>query len=144
MMPVVKSVVHFEIPASDVEKLSNFYKQVFGWKFNKMPMGGGMDYWMIETGPQKKSVGGGMYPKQGGESPRNYIMVDDIDASIATYTKAGGREVQPKTEIPGMGWSFLGTDPEGNAIGLFQATQTRPAARRAAARRGKSKSRSRR
>ena len=32
---VVKTVVHFERPADDVNRLSKFYKDVFGWKFEK-------------------------------------------------------------------------------------------------------------
>jgi uncharacterized protein len=31
------TVVHFEIPADDIEKLRNFYQRLFGWKFAKYP-----------------------------------------------------------------------------------------------------------
>ena len=41
---VVKTVVHFEIPADNVERLSKFYKDVFGWKITKAPMPD-FDYW---------------------------------------------------------------------------------------------------
>ena len=135
---VTKTVVHFEIPANDVERLSKFYSGVFGWKFEKMPMGDGMDYWMVSTGPRDKSVGGGMYKKQMEmETPRNYIAVDNIDAAIATFTNAGGRQAVEKQEIPGMGWSFIGMDPEGNAVGLFQGASRPPrGATRSAARKG--------
>jgi predicted enzyme related to lactoylglutathione lyase len=43
-----RTIVHFEIPANNPEKLSEFYKNLFGWKIEKMSMGD-MDYWMIET-----------------------------------------------------------------------------------------------
>jgi uncharacterized protein len=124
---VTKTIVHFEIPAQDVESLSEFYSNVFGWKFKKMPMGE-MDYWMIVTGPQNKSVGGGMYKKQMEmEMPRNYIAVDKIDKAIEAFTAAGGKQVVEKMEVPGFGWSYLGVDPEGNAIGLFEtATRALP------------------
>ena len=142
---VVKTVVHFEIPASDVERLSKFYSDVFGWKFQKMPMGGGMDYWMITTGPQRTSVGGGMYKKQMDmETPRNYVAVDDIDAAIVSFTNAGGRQVVEKMEVPGFGWSYLGTDPEGNAVGLFQGPSRPPRrAKKAKARKGRERRASR-
>lgn len=139
---VTKTVVHFEIPANDVERLSKFYSDVFGWKFEKMPMGGGMDYWLITTGPRRSSVGGGMYKKQmEGELPRNYIGVDKMDSAISTFLNAGGKEVVGKQEVPGMGWSYIGSDPEGNLIAMYEAMPRRQAhrARRAARRSSRSK-----
>jgi uncharacterized protein len=131
---VVKTIVHFEIPANDVDRLSKFYSDVFGWKFEKQSMGGGMDYWMIETGPRRRSVGGGMYKKQMPmELPRNYIGVDKIEPAIATFLAAGGKEVVGKQEVPGFGWSYIGQDPEGNMIAMFEAAprrQVRRAARK--------------
>jgi len=119
---VVKTIVHFEIPANDVENLSKFYADVFGWKFDKQQMSD-MEYWTITTGPRGKAVFGGMYKRTGAtDTPRNYIAVDKIDKAIETFMGAGGREVVPKAEIPTIGWSFIGADPEGNLIALFQAT----------------------
>jgi predicted enzyme related to lactoylglutathione lyase len=118
---VFKTVVHFEIPAGDVEKLSKFYTDSFGWKFKKMPMGD-FEYWMISTGPEGKTVSGGMYKKMGTEGPKNYIAVEEIDSAIATFEKAGGKEVMGKQRT-GQGWTFLGADPEGNVIGIFQSTR---------------------
>ena len=123
---VVKTVVHFEIPANDVEKQRQFYSECFGWKFEqaKMP---GMEYWMISTGPRNKSVGGGMYKKMAPtEAPRNYVSVDDIDAAIQTFKNAGGSEIMGKQEVPGMGWTFIGADPEGNSVGIWQSMAKRP------------------
>jgi predicted enzyme related to lactoylglutathione lyase len=144
---VVRTVVHFEIPANDPASLSNFYSQVFGWKFEKSPMPG-FDYWLISTGPRGKSVGGGMYKKdKPDDRPRNFIGVENIDAAIQEFRGAGGMEVMEKQEVPGQGWSFIGTDPEGNMIALWQQTAQRPAQRaarkprRAAKKSKKSKSR---
>lgn len=117
---VTKTVVHFEIPANDPAKLSKFYSDVFGWKFDKTQMSD-IDYWVISTGPRNKSVGGGMYKRTGAtDLPRNYINVDKIDRHIDAFKNAGGREVVPKAEVPKMGWSFVGADPEGNLIALFE------------------------
>jgi len=117
---VVKTIVHFEIPATDADKLVHFYREVFGWKFEKAPIPG-MDYWLITTGPRGKSVGGGMFRKmRPGDRPRNFIHVDQIDEAIRTFKSAGGTEVVGKMEVPGMGWSFIGADPEGNHIALWK------------------------
>jgi predicted enzyme related to lactoylglutathione lyase len=117
---VVKTVVHFEIPADDVERLSKFYKDVFGWKITKAPMPD-FDYWLISTGPEGKSVGGGMYKKTGpNDGPRNFIQVTEIDSVISSFKKAGGKEMMGKQEVPEIGFTFIGTDPEGNMIGLHE------------------------
>jgi uncharacterized protein len=128
---VVKTIVHFEIPANDVEVLSKFYSDVFGWKFGKQQMQD-MDYWMITTGPRGKAVFGGMYKRTGEtDVPRNYIAVDKIDESIEDFKNAGGREVIGKAEIPTIGWSFIGADPEGNLIALFQGMPPPPKKKKA-------------
>jgi predicted enzyme related to lactoylglutathione lyase len=40
------SVTHFEIYASEPEKLADFYRTMFGWQLEKAP---GIDYWRIQT-----------------------------------------------------------------------------------------------
>ncbi len=112
-------IVHFEIPAADVDKMSKFYSDLFGWKFDKQSMPG-MDYWMIATGGQS-DLAGGMYKKMDeSEKPRFYVQVDNIDDHTNRFKSAGGMVIVEKQEIPGMGWSVIGTDPEGNHLGLFQ------------------------
>ena len=41
-------VVHFEIPADDLERAKKFYKTIFGWKMDTVE---GMEYVLIETMP---------------------------------------------------------------------------------------------
>jgi len=31
------TIVHFEIPSSDIERSKKFYNDLFGWKFDKFP-----------------------------------------------------------------------------------------------------------
>jgi predicted enzyme related to lactoylglutathione lyase len=137
---VVKTIVHFEIPADDVASLSKFYSDIFGWKFKETPMGE-MTYWMISTGPNGKSVPGGMYKKMGGdERPRNYIQVQAIDDAISRFSGAGGKELMGKQEVPNVGFTYIGTDPEGNVVGLHEPTRkTRRAPPKAKAKKAKPK-----
>ncbi len=127
-----RTVVHFEIPANDLPRLARFYEVCFGWTFTKVPAPG-MEYWLIATGPRGRTLRGGMYPRMHEDDrPRNFVGVEDIDAAIRAFTGAGGTEVVGKREVPGQGWTFIGNDPEGNAIALFQpAGSNRPARRRA-------------
>ncbi len=123
------TIVHFEIPAENAEKLKKFYNELFGWKIEKMP--GPMDYWMIGTVPVDKKgallrpgVNGGMMKKQNPEhKPVNYIAVESIDKYAKKVKDLGGKIMAPKTEIPGMGWWALAIDPEGNQFGIFENIQ---------------------
>ena len=51
------TIVHFEIPADDVERSRKFYSDLFGWKIEKFPgqTGGSedMEYWLITTTDDK-------------------------------------------------------------------------------------------
>ena len=42
-------VVHFEIPADNVDRAKNFYGSVFGWELQTMPMGEGSEYTSVKT-----------------------------------------------------------------------------------------------
>jgi hypothetical protein len=122
-----RTVVHFEIPATDPDRLRRFYSDCFGWEFRDAGAPG-MQYWIIRTGPVGRSVGGGMYPKmRPDDRPRNFIGVDRIDDAIQRFREAGGRQVVEKMEVPGQGWSFIGADPEGNVIALWEPKMAQPA-----------------
>ena len=46
----VRKVVHFEIPAEDLERAKGFYASIFGWQLHTMPMAGG-EYATVVTTP---------------------------------------------------------------------------------------------
>jgi len=120
------TVVHFEIPANDVEKLRKFYSKLFGWKIEKAL--GPVEYWMIGTVPVddkmmplRPGVNGGMYKKERPENkPVNYISVESIEKSIEQVKALGGKVVQGKQEVMGVGWIAVAVDPEGNQIAMLQ------------------------
>ena len=120
------TIIHFEIPAVDAEKLKQFYAGLFGWKIEKYP--GPMEYWMIQTVPVdekgmtlRPGVNGGMVKKERPEQkPVNYISVESIDESIEKVIKLGGKIASPKQEVPNVGWIAIAMDPEGNHIALLQ------------------------
>ena len=121
------TIVHFEIPADDVEKLRKFYSQLFGWKIEKMP--GPVEYWGIQTvpvdekgGPIRPGVNGGMMKKQNPEhKPVNYILVESVDEYVRKIESLDGKIVVPKMEVPGIGWWALALDPEGNQFAILQS-----------------------
>ena len=117
-------VVHFEIPANNVEKLSEFYKKLFGWTFEKMSMGAAGDYWVIQTKAEIEGPGanGGMLKKMYPDhKPVNYVLVESVDEFSKKIQSLGGKIIVPKTPIPNMGAFAVGLDPEGNPVGIFEA-----------------------
>jgi uncharacterized protein len=120
------TVIHFEIPAEDVEKLKAFYEKVFGWKI--VQASGPIEYWVIQTVPVDSNgmllhpgVNGGIYKRQVPESkPINYFSVESINDFLKKIVKLGGKVTQPKQEVPEVGWIAAAEDPEGNAFALIE------------------------
>ena len=112
-------VTHFEIPSHDPEKAMKFFKEAFGWKFQKF---GDFDYWLIITGDEKSpGINGGLMKKTETAQPvTNSIMVENIDKMMKSIEHAGGKIVVPKTVIPGVGYYAYFTDLDGNIHGIMQ------------------------
>ncbi len=121
-----RTIVHFEIPATDPAKLSQFYSKLFGWSFEKWGnLGAGMEYWIIKTRDKNDSVGadGGMMKKMDpNQTPLNYILVESVDEFSKKLVQLGGKIIMPKTEIPTMGHFAVALDPEGNRFGIFESS----------------------
>ncbi|MBV8115535.1 MAG: VOC family protein [Silvibacterium sp.] len=113
-------IVHFEIPANDVQRAIKFYEQALGWKITD-PWGA--NYWLIETKDGDTGINGGLMPrKDPGQPFMNYMEVDSIDDALAKVVAAGGTVALPKTEIPpGVGWIAAFKDTEGNILGFHQS-----------------------
>jgi predicted enzyme related to lactoylglutathione lyase len=112
------TLVHFELPAKNVEKLCSFYDTVFGWKFGSAP---GMEtYKMAQVGEGDNVMGCGIYaPEKDGARLTNYIGVDSVGEHAAKIESAGGTILQ-RFSVPGMGHGAIGLDPEGNTVGIWQ------------------------
>lgn len=120
------TIVHFEIPAENVERLKKFYTDLFGWEIERAP--GPIDYWLIETvpvdekmAPIRPGVNGGLMKKeQPNLTPINYISVEDIDEYLQKTEELGGKITMPKQKVEGVGWIAWALDPEGNPFALLQ------------------------
>ena len=121
-------VVHFEIPADDVERAKQFYGSIFGWQLQDVP---GMDYTSVVTTPvdeqsqlprEPGAINGGLF-RRSADAPSTPVVtidVDSVDDALKQIEAAGGSVVQPRTELPGMGAFAYFTDPEGNVLGLWE------------------------
>ena len=121
------SVVHFEIPAKNIKRASNFYSKAFGWQITQFP---GFEYWSVGTTMSDKDgrpttpgeINGGM-GKKGVMAPKDVtvtISVPDINAALKAVKKLGGKQSGKKMPVGDMGWSAYFIDTEGNIIGLWQ------------------------
>jgi len=124
-------VVHFEIPADNVERAKKFYQETFDWKITPVPQ---MNYTLLGTveideknmPKEAGAINGGLMERSFGiKGPVLTISVDNIDETIEKIQKQGGKIVQGKMEVPTVGLIAYFQDSEGNILGLIQPTEWR-------------------
>jgi uncharacterized protein len=120
--------IHFEIHASDPERVQVFYRTLFGWQFQAW--NGPVEYWVITTGDAAQpGINGGMVRRRGpapaeGQAVNAFVCtvdVADLDVTLRALPGAGGTLALPKMAVPGVGWLAYVKDPDGNLCGLMQA-----------------------
>ena len=132
-MNKMNPVVHFELPAEDSKRMSDFYTKVFGWQTKQM--GSDMGEYVVVTTTevgengrptQPGAINGGFF-KKGGDAqyPTVVIAVDDIHEAMKAVQDAGGKVVGGQKpgepdDIPGVGLYVAIIDTEGNRVALLQ------------------------
>ncbi len=107
-------VVHFEIGCRDKAATQAFYGKMFDWQMSEMGPAT-----MIDTGA------GGIagHITAIGHEPHQfthfYVMVEDLNASLAKASELGGKTIVPPVDIPTGTFAWF-SDPEGNIVGLFK------------------------
>jgi len=123
------SVVHFEMPYGNRDRMAKFYESAFGWQTEKL--GEEMGNYVLATttdtdadGPkQVGKISGGFFPKKSdypAQYPSVVIGVDDIDEAIKKVKKAGGKVLGEPMDIPGVGRYVSFTDTEGNRVSMLR------------------------
>jgi predicted enzyme related to lactoylglutathione lyase len=104
------------MPASDIQRSAEFYEKVFGWQTRKR--GDGSTAFNDSVG-QVSGTWVTNRPPSTAPGLLIYIMVDDVEATIASVIAQGGELVQPVgADAPEITARFR--DPGGNVIGLYQ------------------------
>lgn len=114
---------YFEIQADDLGKASNFYKEVFGWEFEKVK-GLPIEYMRIKAGRSN----GGLLKRPVKTPPPEYgtnafvcsMEVKNFDESEKKILNLGGITALPKFAVPGTCWQGYFIDLDGNTFGIFQ------------------------
>ena len=129
------SVVHFEMPYENRERMARFYQSAFGWQTRML--GEDMGNYVLavttesnETGPTEPgAINGGFYGKSS-DKPMQYpsvvIAVDDIKRSADKVAAAGGKVLGEPWDIPGVGRYVSFVDSEGNRVSMLQPLPRSP------------------
>lgn len=130
----MNSVVHFEMPAEDKNRMVAFYESAFGWEMQQMGPEMG-DYVVVKTAETDEKgmlkepgrINGGFFKKsKENQYPSVVIAVEDIRQAMKKVEEAGGKVIGGATkagepdDIPGVGLYVAFFDTEGNRVSLLQ------------------------
>ncbi len=123
-----------ELYTTDAAAAKDFYRSVFSWGHQDMPMGGETVYSVVSApggGKDDDSGHGGIMqlPKEnlkaGSTSEWHpYFGVTDCDAAFATATDRGATVLIPPTDAPGVGRLAMLRDPAGAPFALITGDPT--------------------
>jgi predicted enzyme related to lactoylglutathione lyase len=119
----MSQIVWWEIETPDPEAFQAFHGALWGWRFQRAFEDSelGADYWIIQSGG--RGIGGlqraaTTTPPHPGS--RLYLEVDDLEQSLRTVEKLGGRVDRRRTALGGDDrWFATATDPTGVTFGLW-------------------------
>ncbi len=117
------ALVWCEIPATDLKAAQSFYEAVFQWQMTPDDSGPNPIVFMPYRDP---GIAGHLYPGKPaapGTGPTVHLAVPDtVEAAQARVKEAGGTiPMDFVVDIPAGRFGYA-MDPDGNSIGLFQAT----------------------
>jgi predicted enzyme related to lactoylglutathione lyase len=117
------SISWSELITSDVPAAKKFYGDLFGWKFEDMPM---EDTVYSAVSANDDEVAGIMpFPPDTPPMPPNwglYITVDDVDATAEKAAGMGATIAMPPKDIPEVGRFCVLQDPQGAFISIITYT----------------------
>lgn len=111
-------VRHFEVVGKDAQVLQSFYANAFGWELKPSLPTYAMAYPHAEAG-----INGGIGAAMDGGSGHVtfYIYVSDLEATLGTIERLGGRRATGPMDVPNGPRLALFADPEGHVVGLTEA-----------------------
>ncbi len=119
---------YFDLTVKDVNQARTFFQEIFGWRFERFPMP--YEYYRIQAGPEEEpGIDGGIgalkdAPVAGGiPATQLTIPVANLDETIEKVLAAGGKVIEPRMPIPGIGWYATCAEPGGLRFGVIEADQ---------------------
>ncbi len=116
------AITWFEIPVKNFERAMKFYNAIIDGEMVDSPMPG-MKYGMFPYDDAAGGVGGGIVEMEGYTPSSDGAVIylnggEDLAGQLARVEPAGGKVIQPKTNIGENGFMALFLDTEGNRIAL--------------------------
>ena len=113
------TIDYLELPVTDLAAAQEFYAAAFGWEFVSY----GPEYAGIRTAAEREGAeAGGLRLAEASDLGRGgpFVLLysDDLDATLAGVTAAGGEVVDGPYAFPG-GRRFHFLDPSGNELGVW-------------------------
>jgi predicted enzyme related to lactoylglutathione lyase len=122
---------YFDLSVRDLGAARQFFESALGWRFERFAMP--YEYYRIQAGPSDEpGIDGGMGAiadaplAEGRPLTQLTLPVSDLDAAITRVREAGGRIVESRMPIPGIGWYATCAEPGGLVFGLMQADASAP------------------
>jgi hypothetical protein len=115
-----------ELITKDTTASANFYGKLFGWQSAPFVRPEGSNslppYFLFKTEASPMGVGGMMQAMQPGTPTQwlPYVVVDNVDTSLARAVELGAKVVLPAIPVPQVGRIAVIIDPQGAAIGLHE------------------------
>lgn len=125
-------VVHFEIPADNIDRAKKFYKETFDWQIEDVPE---MNYVILRTAEvdekrmikEPGAINGGMFKRGDMDNmvtaPTFAIDVENIEDAIKKIKNAGGLIIKEKMPVGNMGFIAYFKDTEGNILSVWQTAK---------------------
>jgi len=114
-----------ELMSTDVESAKSFYGELFGWRFDPMPMPDGKGTYEVVYAGEREIGGVMLRPPEAGDTPPHwgsYVTVDDVDAVAAKVSELGGKLLYGPEDIPGVGRFCVIQDIQGAVISAITYT----------------------
>jgi uncharacterized protein len=113
-------LIHFEIAADRLDRAVKFYRNVFGWKIERLEES--EEYWYVTTDDGEGfAVTGGLFERgHTVDSTINTFDVPSLDSAAKKITESGGKVLAPKISLPGLGYVQYCQDSEGNTFGIME------------------------
>jgi predicted enzyme related to lactoylglutathione lyase len=114
-----------DITSPELDRTISFYSDLFGWVADQDPRPEAGGYTMFKK--DGKFVAAGSPPPPGTEGVpthwTTYIASDDVDATAASVTDAGGTLLTEPFDVFDAGRVVVAQDPTGAVFGVWQAAE---------------------
>lgn len=120
--PAIGTIGWVDLTVADATALRDFYADVVGWKPKAFPMDGYSDFAMTTPHGGKEMAGVCHARGRNAGLPAQwliYVVVADLDASLAAATRRGGAVLSGPREQMGGRFAVI-RDPAGAVLALWQ------------------------